>query len=205
MDVETWRHPHRRLLWTVSWTGLQSRIYEYFIAFLSMISFAESCNRRSQLRQGHRDVYHYVHGFQKKRRPIAKIILVDIFIHFTFRIFYGKPCIYLAFQRAVFVSIMYCTTSHMLGHVSSSASGQLYTIKRNKNFLMRLLFLLFFRCEETSTEYFVCSSFKTIRFFIANRKSSEHFAPKNIAISPEIRWITYFRPPCNSFRMATAI
>ena len=38
------------------------------------------------------------------------------------------------------VLIMYCCTpSDMLGHVTSSAYGQLYTIKTNKDFLMRLL------------------------------------------------------------------
>ena len=34
---------------------------------------------------------------------------------------------------------MYCTLSHMLGHVTSSANGQPYTIKINKYFLMGLL------------------------------------------------------------------
>ena len=37
------------------------------------------------------------------------------------------------------VLIMYCTSSHMLGHVTSSANGQLYTIIIYKDFLMRLL------------------------------------------------------------------
>ena len=34
---------------------------------------------------------------------------------------------------------MYCTPSHMWGHVTSSANGQLYTIITNKDCLMRLL------------------------------------------------------------------
>ena len=38
-------------------------------------------------------------------------------------------CIRLAFPRVVFVLIMYCTLSHMMGHMTSSANGQLYTIK----------------------------------------------------------------------------
>ena len=49
-------------------------------------------------------------------------------------------CICLAFPRVdVLVLIMYCSLSHMLGHVTSIANGQLYTIKINKDFLMRLL------------------------------------------------------------------
>ena len=49
-------------------------------------------------------------------------------------------CICLAFPRVVFVWIMNCTLSHMLGQVTSSANGhQLYTIKIDKDFLMRLL------------------------------------------------------------------
>ena len=34
---------------------------------------------------------------------------------------------------------MYCTLSHMFGQVTSSANGQLYTIKINKDFRRRLL------------------------------------------------------------------
>ena len=48
-------------------------------------------------------------------------------------------CICLAFPRVVFVLIMNFTLSHMLGHVTSSANGQLYTIKINRDLLMRLL------------------------------------------------------------------
>ena len=44
-----------------------------------------------------------------------------------------------SFPENCFVSIMYCTLSHMLGHVTSSTNDQLYTIKINKDFLMRLL------------------------------------------------------------------
>ena len=43
------------------------------------------------------------------------------------------------FPERCFVLIMNCTLSHMLGHVTSSANGQLFTIKINKDFLMRLL------------------------------------------------------------------
>ena len=41
-------------------------------------------------------------------------------------------CICLAFPIVVFVLIMYCTLSHMLGHVTSSANSQLYPININK-------------------------------------------------------------------------
>ena len=44
----------------------------------------------------------------------------------------------LAFPRVVFVLMLYRTLSHMLGHVTSSANGQLYTIKINKDFSLRL-------------------------------------------------------------------
>ena len=37
-------------------------------------------------------------------------------------------------RESVFVLIMYCTLSHMLDHLTSSANGQLYTIKINKDF-----------------------------------------------------------------------
>ena len=46
---------------------------------------------------------------------------------------------YQKLSQSCFVLIMYCTLSHMLGHVTSSANGQLYTIEINRNFLMRLL------------------------------------------------------------------
>ena len=53
--------------------------------------------------------------------------------HFTAIYKDYSVCICLAFPRVVFVFIMYCTLSHMLGHVTSSANGQLYTIKINKD------------------------------------------------------------------------
>ena len=34
---------------------------------------------------------------------------------------------------------VHCTLSHMLGHMTSSTNAQLYTIKINKDLLMRLL------------------------------------------------------------------
>ena len=52
-----------------------------------------------------------------------------------FRLLY----ICLVFPRVVFVLIMYCTLSHILGHVTSSANGQPYKIKINKDFFMRFL------------------------------------------------------------------
>ena len=47
-------------------------------------------------------------------------------------------------DHSVFVSLsrefLLCTVlSHMLGHVTSSTNGKLYTIKINKDFLMKLL------------------------------------------------------------------
>ena len=45
---------------------------------------------------------------------------------------FRQLCICLVFPRVVFVLIM-------LGHVTSSANGQLYTIKINQDVLMRLL------------------------------------------------------------------
>ena len=47
--------------------------------------------------------------------------------------------VFVSLYREFFVLIMYCTLSHMLGHVTSSANGQPYTIKINNFFLMRLL------------------------------------------------------------------
>ena len=47
--------------------------------------------------------------------------------------------VFVSFPEICFVLIMYCTPSHMLGHVTSSTNGQLYKIKINKDFLMRLL------------------------------------------------------------------
>ena len=52
---------------------------------------------------------------------------------------FRQLCICLAFPKVVFVLIMYGTLSHMLGHVTSSANGQLYTIKINKVLFIRLL------------------------------------------------------------------
>ena len=42
---------------------------------------------------------------------------------------FGQLCICLAFPSVVFVLIMHCTLSYMLGRVTLSANGQLYTIK----------------------------------------------------------------------------
>ena len=61
-----------------------------------------------------------------------------------FRTIYNTPrfrllCICLAFLRVVIILIMYFTISHMLGHMTSSANDQLYTIKINRDFLTRLL------------------------------------------------------------------
>ena len=47
--------------------------------------------------------------------------------------------VFVSFPEVYFVLIMYCTLSHMVGLVTSSANDQLYTIKINKDFLMRLL------------------------------------------------------------------
>jgi len=47
--------------------------------------------------------------------------------------------VFVSFPEIYFVLIMYYTLSHMVGHVTSSANDQLYTIKINKDFLMRLL------------------------------------------------------------------
>ena len=47
--------------------------------------------------------------------------------------------VFVSFPEICFVLIMYCTLSNMLGHVTSSTNDQLYTIKINKDFLMRLL------------------------------------------------------------------
>ena len=47
--------------------------------------------------------------------------------------------VFVSFPEICFVLIMYCTPSHMLGHMTSSANDHLYTIKINKDFLMRLL------------------------------------------------------------------
>ena len=47
--------------------------------------------------------------------------------------------VFVSFPEICFVLIMYCNLSHMVGHVISSANDQLYTIKINKDFLMRLL------------------------------------------------------------------
>ena len=64
-------------------------------------------------------------------------IYINSCVHITPR--FRQLCICLAFPRVVLVLIMYCTLSHMLCHVTSSANGQLYTIKINKDLLMRLL------------------------------------------------------------------
>ena len=47
--------------------------------------------------------------------------------------------VFASLPEICFVLIMYCTLFHMLGHVTSSANDQLYTIEINKDFLMRLL------------------------------------------------------------------
>ena len=57
------------------------------------------------------------------------------------------------FPESCFVLIMYCTLSHMLGHMTSSANGKPYTIKRNKDFLIRLL-----KRGEADTYYFVLTN-----------------------------------------------
>ena len=62
-------------------------------------------------------------------------------------------------DNSVFVSLSrelfcfdYCTLSHMLGHVTSSANDKLYTIKINKDFLMRLL--------KRGDTYYICHTRK---------------------------------------------
>ena len=52
---------------------------------------------------------------------------------------FKRPAKSFAFPRVVFVLIMNYNLFHMLGHLTTSANGQLYTIKINKDFLPRLL------------------------------------------------------------------
>ena len=45
--------------------------------------------------------------------------------------------VFVSLSRELFLFLLCTVLSHMLGHVTSSANGQLYTIKINKDFLRR--------------------------------------------------------------------
>ena len=57
--------------------------------------------------------------------------------------------------------LQYCTPSHVWGHVTSSANGKMYTIKINKDSLMRLL-----KRGERRTDNGAVQILKTIRFIL---------------------------------------
>ena len=67
-------------------------------------------------------------------------ILIQQAYTYVFRMYHRDldNCICLALRELFFMS-MYCTLSHMLGHVASPANGKRYKIKINKDFFMRLL------------------------------------------------------------------
>ena len=65
--------------------------------------------------------------------------------------------VFVSFPEICFDYVLYF--SHMLGHVTSSANDQLYTIKINKDFLMRLLKRWERIQKKFNSSYIVCGAY----------------------------------------------
>ena len=100
-------------------------------------------------------------------------------------------CICLAFRKVVFVLILYCTPSHLYGHVTSPANGQLYTIKINKEFLERSLNRVDTYVKERGCDYIWLTVLEQYIIFRCQTAPSLTFS---LDLSfPRLLWI---RHPC---------